>query len=269
MQVEFNASTVNFFLRITCTALNWKKGGEEYYLTCYMPTIDFYFVTIDFSETDWFSPATVHRLERQVVPHFFSGKLPDRTPEKYMEIRNFVVAKYMENPEKRVTVSDCQGLVDGVSNEDLTRIVRFLDHWGIINYCAPTPSCEPWNSNSYLREDMNGEIHVPSAALKPIDSLVKFDKPKCRLKAADVYSALPCRDDIDGLCDLDNRIRERLAENHCSSCSRSVPIAYYQSQKEVSFHHHMYSIVFLTQGTSIMNLVYRPERIMKRVNDKF
>lgn len=183
--------------------------------------------------SDWFSPTTVHRLERQVVPHFFSGKLPDRTPEKYMEIRNFVVAKYMENPEKRVTVSDCQGLVDGVSNEDLTRIVRFLDHWGIINYCAPTPSCEPWNSSSYLREDMNGEIHVPSAALKPIDSLVKFDKPKCRLKTADVYSALPCHDDIDGLCDLDNRIRERLAENHCSSCSRSVPIAYYQSQKEV------------------------------------
>lgn len=246
-----------------------KKRGEEYYLTYYMPTEDFYYVTIDFSETDWFSPATVHRLERQVVPHFFSGKLPDRTPEKYMEIRNFVVAKYMENPEKRVTVSDCRGLVDGVSNEDLTRIVRFLDHWGIINYCAPTPSCEPWNSNSYLREDMNGEIHVPSAALKPIDSLVKFDKPKCRLKAADVYSALPCRDYIDGLCDLDNRIRERLAENHCSSCSRSVPVAYYQSQKEVSFFHHMYSIVYLTQGTSITKLVYRPERIMKLVNDKF
>ncbi|KAG7024741.1 SWI/SNF complex subunit SWI3C [Cucurbita argyrosperma subsp. argyrosperma] len=183
--------------------------------------------------SDWFSPATVHRLERQVVPHFFSGKFPDRTPERYMEIRNFVVAKYMENPEKRVTVSDFQGLIDGVSNEDLTRIVRFLDHWGIINYCAPAPSCEPWNSSSYLREDMNGEIHVPSAALKPIDSLIKFDKPKCRLKANEVYSILPCHDDNDDLCDLDNKIRERLAENYCSSCSRPVPIAYYQSQKEV------------------------------------
>ncbi|XP_022940007.1 SWI/SNF complex subunit SWI3C-like [Cucurbita moschata] len=183
--------------------------------------------------SDWFSPATVHRLERQVVPHFFSGKLPDRTPEKYMEIRNFVVAKYMENPEKRVTVSDCQGLVNCVSNDDLTRIVRFLDHWGIINYCAPTPSCEPWNRSSYLREDMNGEIHVPSAALKPIDSLIKFDKPKCRLKAVDIYSARSCHDDNDDLCDLDNRIRERLAENHCSSCSRTVPIVCYQSQKEV------------------------------------
>ncbi|KAF2291356.1 hypothetical protein GH714_023181 [Hevea brasiliensis] len=143
------------------------------------------------------------RLERQVVPHFFSGKSPDHTPEKYMECRNYVVAKYMENPEKRITVSDCQGLVAGIENEDLARTVRFLDHWGIINYCAAPPSCESWNGGSYLREDPNGEVHVPSAALKSIDSLIKFDKPKCRLKAADVYSSLSCHD--DEFSDLDTK----------------------------------------------------------------
>ncbi|KAL4596193.1 hypothetical protein ACB092_12G147000 [Castanea dentata] len=181
--------------------------------------------------SDWFSPATVHRLERQVVPHFFSGKSLDHTPEKYMECRNYIVAKYMENPEKRLMVSDCQGLVVGVDNEDLNRIVRFLDHWGIINYCAAAPSREPWNGGSYLREDPNGEIHVPSAALKSIDSLIKFDKPKCRLKAADVYSSLSSHD--ADASNLDNRIRERLSENHCNYCSRSLPTVYYQSQKEI------------------------------------
>ncbi|KAL5776876.1 hypothetical protein ACOSP7_009802 [Xanthoceras sorbifolium] len=182
--------------------------------------------------SDWFSPATVHRLERQVVPHFFSGKSPDHTPEKYMECRNYIVAKYMDNPEKRLTVSDCQGLVDGVSYEDLTRIFRFLNHWGIINYCAAVASSpEPWNSGSYLREDPNGEVHVPSAALKSIDSLIKFDKPKCRLKAADVYSSLSCHN--GDFFDLDNRIRERLSENHCNYCSQPIPVVYYQSQKEV------------------------------------
>lgn len=45
-----------------------------------------------------------------------------------MECRNYIVAKYMENPEKRFMVSDCQGLVVGIDNEDLTQIVQFLDH---------------------------------------------------------------------------------------------------------------------------------------------
>uniref|UniRef100_A0A5B7A1I3 Putative SWI/SNF complex subunit SWI3C isoform X1 n=1 Tax=Davidia involucrata TaxID=16924 RepID=A0A5B7A1I3_DAVIN len=180
---------------------------------------------------DWFSPNTVHRLERQVVPHFFSGKSADHVPEKYMECRNRIVAKYMENPEKRLSVADFQGLVVGVDVDDLTRIVRFLDHWGIINYCAAAPNREPRNDGSYLRDDSNGEVHVPSAALKSIDSLIQFDKPKCRLKAADVYPSLSCQGDEDS--DLDSRIRERLSENRCNYCSHALPIVYYQSQKEV------------------------------------
>ncbi|GMN45550.1 hypothetical protein TIFTF001_014748 [Ficus carica] len=181
--------------------------------------------------SDWFSPGTVHRLERQAVPHFFSGKSPDHTPEKYMDCRNYVVAKYMENPEKQITVSDLQGLIGGVDSEDLNRIVRFLDHWGIINYCATAaPSRESWNDCSYLREDKKGDIHVPVAALKSIDSLIKFDKPNCKLKAADVY--LDSGHD-DNVSDLDNRIRERLSENHCNYCSRPLPTIFYQSHKEV------------------------------------
>lgn len=153
-----------------------------------------------------------------------------------MECRNYIVAKYMDDPEKILTVSDCQGLVDGVSHEDLNRIFRFLNHWGIINYCAEVPSPEPWNGGSYLKEDPNGEVHVPSGALKSIDSLIKFDKPKCRLKAADVYSSSSCHD--GDFLDLDNRIRERLSENHCSYCSQPIPAVHYQSQKEVAdiFH---------------------------------
>ncbi|XP_065881372.1 SWI/SNF complex subunit SWI3C isoform X2 [Euphorbia lathyris] len=181
--------------------------------------------------SDWFSPAVVNRLERQVVPHFFSGKSPEHTPEKYMECRNYVVAKYMENPEKSITVSDCLGLVTGVEDEDLARIVRFLDHWGIINYCTAVPSRESWNGGSYLREDSNGEVHVPSAALKSIDSLIKFEKPKCRFKAAEIYSSLSSRD--DEISDLDDKIRESLSDNRCAYCSQSLPSIYYQSQKEI------------------------------------
>ena len=165
------------------------------------------------------------------MPHFFSGKSQDLTPEKYMECRNYIVALYMEEPGKRITASDCQGLQVGVGHEDLTRIVRFLDHWGIINYCARTPSHEPPNAVSCLKEDTSGEIRVPSEALKSIDSLIKFDKTNCKLKAEELYSPLTTHS--GDVPDLDSRIREHLSENHCNYCSCPLPAVYYQSQKEV------------------------------------
>ncbi|KAK6114913.1 hypothetical protein DH2020_007182 [Rehmannia glutinosa] len=180
--------------------------------------------------SDWFSPSSVHRLERQVVPHFFSGKSADHTPEKYMEARNFIVAKYMENPEKHLSVADCQGLVAGIDIDDLTRIVRFLDHWGIINYCARPLKNEAHKDETYLYEDSNGELRVPSAALKSVDSLIQFDKPKCRLKAADAYPELARRHEEDS--DFDITIREQLSEHQCHYCSRPIPTVCYQSQKE-------------------------------------
>ncbi|KAI3873537.1 hypothetical protein MKX03_009447, partial [Papaver bracteatum] len=180
---------------------------------------------------DWFSPNTVHRLERQVVPFFFSGKSGDHTPEKYMECRNRVVAKYMENPETRLWTGDCQNLVDGVDVHDLNRIVRFLDHWGIINYSAPAPNRDPRIGGPFLREESNGEIHIPSSALRSIYSLIHFDKPKSRIRSTDICPMLSYGGG-DEVADLEQRIRERLTENHCHYCSQPLPRVYYQSQKE-------------------------------------
>ncbi|XP_043707434.1 SWI/SNF complex subunit SWI3C homolog isoform X2 [Telopea speciosissima] len=180
--------------------------------------------------SDWFSPNLVHRLERQVVPHFFSGKSAEHTPGKYMDCRNRVVAKYMENPEKRLRINNCQGLAPGIDFNDLNRIFRFLDHWGIINYSVVTITHEHMVDGPYLREDLNGEIQVTSAALKSIDSLIQFDKPKSRLRASDVsFLSFGPGNEVS---DLDSRIRERLAENQCIYCSCPLPRLHYQSQKE-------------------------------------
>ncbi|KAI4388105.1 hypothetical protein MLD38_000467 [Melastoma candidum] len=185
--------------------------------------------------SDWFSPSTVHRLERQVVPHFFSGKSADHTPEKYMECRNHIVAKYMDDPNKRLTIFDCCGSFRGIQDDDLGRIFRFLEHWGIINYCAATSrERESWNSSAYLKEDQNGEVHVPAASLKSIDSLIKFEKPKCQRKAADMYKTSLHKS--DSASDLDSRIREHLSENHCIHCSRPLLVVYYRSLKEADVY---------------------------------
>ncbi|KAL8110287.1 hypothetical protein AgCh_026128 [Apium graveolens] len=180
---------------------------------------------------DWFSPGSVHRLERQVVPQYFSGKSAERTPEKYMECRNHIVGKYMENPDKRLAVSACDKLAVGADSDDMARIYRFLDHWGIINYCVPALNRETQNDGLCLNEDTSGELRVPINNLKSIDSLIQFDKPRCQLRAADVYSGSGSH--VHGDSDLDDKIRERLSESRCNCCSRPLPIIYYQSQKEV------------------------------------
>ncbi|CAA7400340.1 unnamed protein product [Spirodela intermedia] len=138
--------------------------------------------------SDWFNPSTVHRMERQVVPHFFSGKSNDHTPERYMLLRNKIVAKYLENPARKLSLADCQGLApsNGSDLYDLSRIVRFLDHWGIINYLALLGRREPKTGDAVLREENDGELLVHVAALKSIDSLVQFDRPRSSYRPEDL-----------------------------------------------------------------------------------
>ncbi|XP_062197237.1 SWI/SNF complex subunit SWI3C homolog isoform X2 [Phragmites australis] len=190
--------------------------------------------------SDWFSPGTVHRLERQVVPHFFTGKSPGHTPEKYVLLRNKVIVKYLENPGKRLAFAECQGLV-GSTGElyDLSRIVRFLDTWGIINYLATGSVHRGLRmATSLLREEPTGELQLLTAPLKSIDGLILFDRPKCSLQAEDFSSLASSSSnsevaDFDAaFADLNGKIRERLSESSCSYCLQPLPSLHYQSQKE-------------------------------------
>ncbi|XP_065021449.1 SWI/SNF complex subunit SWI3C homolog isoform X2 [Musa acuminata AAA Group] len=185
--------------------------------------------------SDWFSGSTVHRLERQVVPHFFSGKSGDHSPEKYIGLRNKIISKYLENPGKRLSFADCQALVPNNELYDLSRIVRFLDHWGIINYLAASSVHRGLRmAGSLLKEDVSGELQLQTAPLRSIDSLILFDRPKCSLRLDDV-ALLSHSASVDfdaGIGDLDSRIRERFAEHTCNFCSCPLTNLHYQSQKE-------------------------------------
>ncbi|KAF2909845.1 SWI/SNF complex subunit SWI3C homolog isoform X1 [Oryza sativa Japonica Group] len=187
--------------------------------------------------SDWFSPGIVHRLERQVVPQFFSGKSPGNTPEKYMLLRNKVIAKYLENPSKRLAFAECQGLVANTAElYDLSRIVRFLDTWGIINYLASGSVHRGLRmATSLLREEPTGELQLLTAPLKSIDGLILFDRPKCNLQAEDISSLASNSEVVDfdaGLAELDGKIRERLSESSCSYCLQPLTSLHYQSLKE-------------------------------------
>ncbi|KAJ4766320.1 SWI/SNF complex subunit SWI3C [Rhynchospora pubera] len=194
------------------------------------------------AHSEWFSPTTVHRLERQVVPHFFSGKSPSHTPEKYVSLRNKIISKYLDNPTRRLAFGECQALVSSNTElYDLSRIVRFLDNWGIINYLALGSVHRGLRmAASLLKEDPGtGELQLVTAPLKSIDSLILFDRPKCSLKTEELAmlstsSASSSRllDLDNGLADLDGKIREKLSGNSCSYCQVPLPGLHYRSQKE-------------------------------------
>ena len=178
-----------------------------------------------------------------MVPHFFTGKSPGHTPEKYVMLRNKVIAKYLENPGKRLAFAECQGLV-GSTGElyDLSRIVRFLDTWGIINYLAAgSVHCGLRMAASLLREEPSGELQLLTAPLKSIDGLVLFDRPKCSIQAEDISSMASSSSnsevvDFDAaFAELDGKIRECLSESSCSYCLQPLPSLHYRSQKEVCF----------------------------------
>ncbi|CAL4911345.1 unnamed protein product [Urochloa decumbens] len=190
--------------------------------------------------SDWFVPTTVHRLERQVVPQYFSGKSQGQTPEKYMMLRNKVIAKYLERPGKRLVFAECQGLVTSTPElYDLSRIVRFLESWGIINYLATGSVHRGLRmAASLIKEETSGELQLVSAPMKSIDGLILFDRPKCSIRADGIASAVStssapvvANGDADS-ANLDEKIWERLSETSCSFCSQPLPSLHYESQKE-------------------------------------
>ncbi|CAD6268210.1 unnamed protein product [Miscanthus lutarioriparius] len=190
--------------------------------------------------SDWFVPTTVHRLERQVVPQYFSGKSQGQTTEKYMMLRNKVIAKYLERPGKRLVFAECQGLVTTTPElYDLSRIVRFLESWGIINYLATGSVHRGLRmAASLIKEEITGELQLVSAPMKSIDGLILFDRPKCSIRADDISSSVStssapfvANGDADS-ANLDEKTWERLSESSCSYCSQPLPSLHYESQKE-------------------------------------
>ncbi|XP_062204066.1 SWI/SNF complex subunit SWI3C homolog isoform X2 [Phragmites australis] len=191
--------------------------------------------------SDWFIPTTVHRLERQVVPQYFSGKSQGHTPEKYMMLRNKVIAKYLERPEKRLVFAECQGLVTSTAElYDLSRILRFLESWGIINYLAAGSAHRGLRmAASLIKEETTGELQLVSAPMKSIDGLILFDRPKCSIRAEDIASVVstssaPVVANGDAAADLDEKIWEHLSESSCSFCSKPLTDLHYESQKEAN-----------------------------------
>lgn len=81
----------------------------------------------------WFDRTKCHDIEKKSLPEFFNNKHRTKTPEIYMDYRNFMIDTYRLNPTEYLTFTACRRNLAG----DVAAIMRvhsFLEQWGLINY---------------------------------------------------------------------------------------------------------------------------------------
>jgi SWI/SNF related-matrix-associated actin-dependent regulator of chromatin subfamily C len=81
----------------------------------------------------WFSFNSINEIEKKALPEFFNSKNKSKTPQVYMDYRNFMINTYRLNPHEYLTVTACRRNLAG----DVCAIIRVhavLEQWGLINY---------------------------------------------------------------------------------------------------------------------------------------
>eukprot|EP00803_Ostreobium_quekettii_P007065 evm.model.scf_1407.2 EVM.evm.TU.scf_1407.2 scf_1407:7799-21268(+) len=132
------------------------------------------------AHASWFNWTKIHDLERQGVPDFFNGRSVSKTPKVYKEYRDFVINKYRENPDRRLTFTEVRKFLAGDVN-GIMRVFSFLEHWGLINFMAKDGPKEKSQVDLGLASSgpppsmkITGQNSAPSSM-----GIFKFPQPSC------------------------------------------------------------------------------------------
>ncbi|XP_047320012.1 SWI/SNF complex subunit SWI3D [Impatiens glandulifera] len=180
----------------------------------------------------WFSWTKIHQLEERTLPSFFNGKLDNRTPEIYKEIRDWIMKKFHGNPNVNVELNDLKELSCG-EMDARQEVMEFLDYWGLINF-HPFPKTDSG--------PVKAESDVGNSAKEEtlIEKLYSFE-------AENSWSPVVSRTSVttpavpSGFLP-DCAIAEELlkqegpsVEYHCNSCSADCSRKRYHCQKQADF----------------------------------
>ncbi|KAF5951640.1 hypothetical protein HYC85_009584 [Camellia sinensis] len=177
----------------------------------------------------WFSWTKVHPLEERTLPSFFNGKSKSRTPEIYMEIRNWIMRKFHENPNTQIELKVLSELSVG-ELDARQEVMEFLDHWGLINY-HPFPESDPAMANA------NGGDGLPKIN-SLVEKLYRFETEQ--LCAPEVSRTNVITPAVPSGLFPESAVAEELVrqegpsvEYHCNSCSADCSRTRYHCQKQV------------------------------------
>ncbi|XP_027357057.1 SWI/SNF complex subunit SWI3D-like [Abrus precatorius] len=181
----------------------------------------------------WFSWSCIHPIEKQALPSFFNGKTENRTPDVYMEIRNWIMKKFHSNPNVQIELKDISEL--NVGDLDARQeIMEFLDYWGLINF-HPFPSMD----SAVASASEDGEAEKISL----LEKLYRFETlqlcPPVVQKSSQMTSSVssglfPESAIAEELVKQEGPAVEML-EYHCNSCSADCSRKRYHCQKQADF----------------------------------
>ncbi|KAI8610037.1 hypothetical protein BC830DRAFT_1070272 [Chytriomyces sp. MP71] len=116
------------------------------------------------SHAAWFAFEAIHSVEKKLLPEFFNGLHPSKTPEIYKNHRNFMVNCFRLNPSEYLTITACRrNLLGDVAG--VIKIHGFLEQWGLINF-----QIEPDTRPSMVGPTFRGHFRI--TAHTPVDSFV-------------------------------------------------------------------------------------------------
>ncbi|KAK3195523.1 hypothetical protein Dsin_026833 [Dipteronia sinensis] len=193
----------------------------------------------------WFLWTKVHHLEEQGVPSFFNGKLEDRTPDMYMEIRNWIMKKFHTNPNTKIDLKDLSELEVG-RLDARQEVMEFLEYWGLINFHPFSPvdsAAANTDGDGAANTDGDRAANAGDGSAKKdplLEKLYRFEEiqfcPPAALKPNFISPAV-----ASGLFP-ESAIAEELVkpegpsvEYHCNSCSADCSRKRYHCQKQADF----------------------------------
>lgn len=110
----------------------------------------------------WFRINAINAIEKRMLPEFFNSKSVSKTPQVYMQYRNYMVNAYRQDPNVYLNATACRRNLAG----DVCAILRvheFLEHWGIINFQVPPAArpttASPISQHFYSRVLGSGNIY--------------------------------------------------------------------------------------------------------------
>ncbi|KAG8368251.1 hypothetical protein BUALT_Bualt15G0025900 [Buddleja alternifolia] len=182
----------------------------------------------------WFSWTKIHPLEEKMLHSFFNGKSESRTPEIYMEIRNWIMRKFHLNPNSQIELKHLSELTVG-EMDGRQEVMEFLDYWGLINY-HPDPHNEP--AAMIVDADANNDEAGKTDTL--IEKLFQFETVQAWTPPVPMMNmAMPAV--LSGLLPesvvADELVKSEgpAVEYHCNSCSADCSRKRYHCQKQADF----------------------------------
>ncbi|CAI9294686.1 unnamed protein product [Lactuca saligna] len=184
----------------------------------------------------WFSWTKLHPLEERALPSFFNGKLENRTPEIYMEIRNSIMKKFHTNPNTQIEEKDLSEISVGELDAK-KEVMEFLDYWGLINY-HPFPETDLPTSMADADQESE-EAEKAEKVNSLIQKLYEFEVeqlctpavPRSSFATPAVTSRLP--ESI--IADESLQPEGPSVEYHCNSCAADCSRKRYHCQKQADY----------------------------------